>query len=236
MDEAQAKERMLEVENLTDALEDDDANWLLDWGTSHVGPLIKGISDDDQAGEKVNQLMGVMRSVNHITGDRNAAPPDELAGDVRDLVEKYNAAFSTKVNLSDEQIKALVGRIATLGERDAMQALLSSVEQPGAATSTTTSTTTASPASAPPASPAPGSAQQPPSTAGSANASDAKPSDTPSAATQANAGSAPPPQTASAQQTAPQAGPSQPARQANKQDGKSQAKQPGAAGQEESHA
>src|SRR5581483_5867011 len=166
MDEAQAKERMLEVENLTDALEDDDANWLLDWGTSHVGPLIKGISDDDQAGEKVNQLMGVMRSVNRITGDRNAAPPDELAGDVRDLVEKYNAAFSTKVNLSDEQIKALVGRIATLGERDAMQALLSSVEQPGAATSTTT----ASPASAPPASPAPGSAQQPPSTAGSANA------------------------------------------------------------------
>src|SRR5215470_12963108 len=106
MDEAQAKERMLEVENLTDALEDDDANWLLDWGTKKVGPLIQGIADDDQAGEKVNQLMSVMRSINRITGDRDAAPPDELAGDVQHLVEQYNAAFGTSASPSDAEIKA----------------------------------------------------------------------------------------------------------------------------------
>jgi len=133
MDVSEAKDRMLEVENLTDALEDDDANWLLDWGTKQVGPLIQGIADDDQAGEKVNQLMGVMRSVNRITGDRNAAPPDELADDIHQLVDKYNAAFGTSVSPSDDEIKALVGRIGTLSEHDAMQALLGSVTQPGAA-------------------------------------------------------------------------------------------------------
>src|SRR5215813_2454919 len=121
MDVAQAKERMLEVENLTDALEDDDANWLLDWGANRVGPLIQGISDDEQAGERVNQLMGVMRSVNRITGDRNAAPPDELADDVRELAAKYGTTFGTTVSLSDAQVEALVGRIATLNARDAMQ-------------------------------------------------------------------------------------------------------------------
>src|SRR5215470_7265831 len=118
MDEAQAKERMLEVENLTDALEDDDANWLLDWGTKKVGPLIQGIADDDQAGEKVNQLMSVMRSINRITGDRDAAPQGELADDVHQLVDKYNAAFGTSANPSDEQISALVGRIGTLNEHN----------------------------------------------------------------------------------------------------------------------
>lgn len=148
MDVSEAKDRMLEVENLTDALEDDDANWLLDWGTKQVGTLIQGIADDDQAGEKVTQLMGVMRSVNRITGDRNAAPPDELADDIHQLVDKYNAAFGTSVSPSDDEIKALVGRIGTLGERDTMQALLDSVAQPSAAPSASTAQSAPTPSAA----------------------------------------------------------------------------------------
>ena len=189
MDVADAKERMLEVENLTDALEDDDANWLLDWGTQRVGPLIQGIADDDQAGEKVNQLMGVMRSVNRITGDRSAAAPDELADDVRGLVEKYNAAFGTNVSPSDEQIKALVASIGTLSERDTMQALLNSVAQPSAAPS----------ASAPP---------------NAAASSDAQP-----AATQANASGEANAQPASTPQDTAQAAPSQTAKPDDTQPG-----------------
>jgi hypothetical protein len=203
MDEAQAKERMFEVENLTDALDDDDANWLLDWGTKQVGPLIQGIADDDQAGEKVNQLVGVMRSVNRITGERSAASPDELADDVRELVEKYNAALGTNVSPSDEQIKALVGRIGTLSERDTMQALLEAVVQPSAVAS----------ASAPRATPAP-------SVAGSG---DAKP-----AAAQASATGGTATQPAPAQQAPPQTAPAEIAKEDDKQ--------PGASGQENSHA
>jgi hypothetical protein len=208
MDEAQAKERILEVENLTDALDDDDANWLLDWGTKQVGPLIQGIADDDQAGEKVNQLMGVMRSVNRITGDRSAAPPDELANDVRELIEKYNAAFGTIVSPSDEQIKALVGRIGTLSERDTMQALLDAVAKPSAMTPAS-----AQPTSTPPVASAPSAARS----------GDAKP-----AATQpsSGAGAATPP--TPAQQAAPQAAQPETAKHPHKRDDE----QPSTSGQE----
>jgi hypothetical protein len=208
MDVSEAKDRMLEVENLTDALEDDDANWLLDWGIDKVGPLIQGIADDDQAGEKVNQLMGVMRSVNRITGDRSAAPPDELANDVHELIEKYNAAFGTSVNPSDEQIKALVGRIGTLSERDTMQALLDAIAQPSAVTPAS-----AQPTSTPPAASAPSAARS----------SDANP-----AATQpsSGAGAATPP--APAQQAAPQAAQPEAAKHAHKRDDE----QPSTSGQE----
>ena len=211
MDVADAKERMLEVENLTDALEDDDANWLLDWGAKQVGPLIQGIADDDQAGEKVNQLMGVMRSINRITGDRNAAPPDELTDDVHQLVDKYNAAFSTSISPSDEQIKALVGRIATLNERDTMQALLAAVMPTG------TTTSAAQPASAPQAAPASAPA-----------AGEVQPAGPPADATSAG-GKTVPPSSKPPQQATPQA-PQQP--EAAKQN----EKQPGTPGQEESHA
>ena len=49
MDEALAIERITETEKLTDGL-DDDANWLLQWGTSRVGGLIAGIADEEAAG------------------------------------------------------------------------------------------------------------------------------------------------------------------------------------------
>jgi hypothetical protein len=131
MDEAQAKERILESENLTDALEDDDANWLLDWGAKQVGPLIRGIADDEQAGNKVNELMATMRMLNQTVGDRPATNPKVLADDVRQFVERYNAAFGTSVSLSDVQIATLAQHVAALDPHDAMQVLLDSVAQPG---------------------------------------------------------------------------------------------------------
>ncbi len=208
MDVSEAKDRMLEVENLTDALEDDDANWLLDWGTKQVGPLIQGIADDDQAGEKVNQLMGVMRSVNRITGDRSAAPPDELADDIHQLVDKYNAAFGTSVSPSNEQITALVGHIGTLSEHDAMQALLDFVAQPSV----------------------PQAVQPAPSSASNAPAADATKPTEASASTK-NTKSAPgevAAPSASSQQAAPQTDRPEVAKQNGQQSGTS--------GQEESHA
>lgn len=223
MDVSEAKDRMLEVENLTDALEDDDANWLLDWGIDKVGPLIQGIADDDQAGEKVNQLMGVMRSVNRITGDRSAAPPDELADDVRQLVEKYNAAFGANVSLSDEQVTALVGRIAKLGERDTMQALLDAATQPAggaAASSSPTSAPQEKPAAAPSASNA--LAAEAPKSA------EASPSAT-------NAASAPG-QAAAQPNTAQQATPPATQSEAGKQESQQGDHKTDASGQEESHA
>jgi hypothetical protein len=93
MDRQTAIDRITETENLTDGLEDDDANWLLDWGIAHVDGLVTGIKDEDAAGEKLNQLMSVMRTLNQIAADRAAKPPDALAGDIRTFLERYQQAF-----------------------------------------------------------------------------------------------------------------------------------------------
>jgi hypothetical protein len=93
MDRQTAIDRITETENLTDGLEDDDANWLLDWGIAHVDGLVTGIKDEDAAGEKLNQLMAVMRSLNQIAADRAAKPPDALAADIRAFLERYQQTF-----------------------------------------------------------------------------------------------------------------------------------------------
>ncbi len=93
MDRQTAIDRITETENLTDGLEDDDANWLLDWGIAQVDGLVTGIKDEDAAGEKLNQLMAVMRTLNQIAADRAAKPPDALAGDIRTFLERYQQAF-----------------------------------------------------------------------------------------------------------------------------------------------
>jgi hypothetical protein len=93
MDRQTAIDRITETENLTDGLEDDDANWLLDWGIAHVDGLVTGIKDEDAAGEKLNQLMSVMRTLNQIAADRAAKPPDALAGDIRTFLERYQQTF-----------------------------------------------------------------------------------------------------------------------------------------------
>ena len=98
MDRQTAIDRITETENLTDGLEDDDANWLLDWGIAHVDGLVTGIKDEDAAGEKLNQLMSVMRTLNQIAADRAAKPPDALAGDIRTFLERYQQAFGAPKN------------------------------------------------------------------------------------------------------------------------------------------
>jgi len=93
MDRQIAIDRITETENLTDGLEDDDANWLLNWGIAHVDGLVTGIKDEDAAGEKLNQLMAVMRTLNQIASDRAAKPAGALAADVRTFLERYQLAF-----------------------------------------------------------------------------------------------------------------------------------------------
>jgi hypothetical protein len=93
MDRQIAIDRITETENLTDGLEDDDANWLLDWGIGHVDGLVTGIADEDAAGDKLNQLMAVMRTLNQIASNRAAKPPDALAADIRTFLDRYQQAF-----------------------------------------------------------------------------------------------------------------------------------------------
>jgi len=125
MDVQQAVDRILENENLTNNLEDDDAEFLLTWGTDHARALVPNIADDEQAGEKVNQLMAVMRSLNQIAGSLDAIDPDDL----QTFRERYEAAFgapAAPVDLAAE-------KLAALSPREAIEQLLTLVAPPAPA-------------------------------------------------------------------------------------------------------
>lgn len=85
MDKQRFIDRILETENLTDELEDSEAQWLLDWGIAALDPLLEGLEDAEIAGTKVNALMAVMRKLNHLVGRRDGRTREEIATDFADL-------------------------------------------------------------------------------------------------------------------------------------------------------
>ncbi len=93
MDIDRYKERILETENLTDELEDDEANWLLDWGVARLDDVLGDIDDEEAAGNQVNALMAVIRKVNRITGSYSDKDPESLAQELIALAELHRQAF-----------------------------------------------------------------------------------------------------------------------------------------------
>jgi hypothetical protein len=124
MDEQRAIERITETENLTDGLEDPDANWLLNWGVGLVHDLIHGVKDD-VAADKVHDLMAVMRKLNQIVADRAAKPPKALADDIKSFVSSYKAAFGKARRLKADDYKRAAEAICDKSPQEAMQALIS---------------------------------------------------------------------------------------------------------------
>jgi len=72
-------DRMLEVENLTDSLEDEDADYLLNWGVTQLKQKLGDIEDSEFAGEYTNDLMGFIRILNQIAGNLANIQPEDLA-------------------------------------------------------------------------------------------------------------------------------------------------------------
>lgn len=127
MEEQLAIDRILETENLTDGLEDDDANWLLDWGIGQVHGLINGIEDDDLAGAKVNALMAVMRRLNQIAADREVLSIEALSGEIRDFAKIYPKAFGKVRQIDNAAYTHTAEIIRSQSPLDAIQTLLALV-------------------------------------------------------------------------------------------------------------
>lgn len=130
MDETHAIERITENENLTDGLEDGDASWLLQWGTSHVRSLIAGAKDDEAAGEKINGLMAIMRSLNAIAASRAVETPANLRKDFQALRDQYIATFGSATPHREDAIARLISDLPRISAREAMQKLLVFLEAP----------------------------------------------------------------------------------------------------------
>jgi hypothetical protein len=128
MDKQAAIDRILETENLTDGLEDEDANWLLNWGINYLPALIGELEDEEAAGVKVNELMAVMRKINQITADRADAAAEDLAEAILGFAEAYAQAFGSTQPLTAQDAVGLAASLAAQPSRQAMLALIETVQ------------------------------------------------------------------------------------------------------------
>jgi hypothetical protein len=113
-------DRMLEVENLTDALEDEDADYVLNWGIEQLREKLGMIEDYDAAGEFTNNLMGFMRKLNNIAGDLENIQPEDLA----QLAERRQIVFGAGFEFSEDDYGMAAERLKLMTPSQAIKYLL----------------------------------------------------------------------------------------------------------------
>ncbi len=117
-------DRLLETENLTDALDDAEADWLLNWGVGQVARVTQGCADEDQAGEKVNALMSFMRRANRLAARKASRTPQALQEELAALGEIYLQAFGARRSLVGEELEVIAGELKALPVMDTLARLV----------------------------------------------------------------------------------------------------------------
>ncbi len=130
MDKQTAIDRLLETENLTDGLEDDDAGWLLDWGIRSVADLAPK-PGGEIPGTKVNELMALMREISRILAGRESAASGDLARAITGLAGAYARAFGRARRLSPDEAAGLAAGLPHQPTRQALQALIGAIRPGG---------------------------------------------------------------------------------------------------------
>ena len=124
MDKEPFIEQILETENLTEALDDNDASWLLDWGIGKLDTVLKGITNRETAGSRVSALMAVMRKMNAIVGSYPDKDSHAMAEDLAVLQDLYDAAFpSKKSSLARPDFAEAAVRLSQLSTRQVLEYL-----------------------------------------------------------------------------------------------------------------
>jgi hypothetical protein len=113
-------DRMLEAENLTDALEDEDADFLLNWGVTQLKEGLGKIEDHETAGEYTNNLMGFMRTLNQISEDLENIRPEDLTV----LAELRQKTFGTVQEQAIESYDEAATRLKGMTPRQVLEYLL----------------------------------------------------------------------------------------------------------------
>ena len=120
MDKSRFVEKILETENLTDNLEDADANVLLDWGLGHLNTVIDYTGDDETAGNQVLALMNAMRAINRIIGSFPVPNPEGL----KEFIEWYDCAFATSHNTYLIESEIIASQLTGMSSAEALLFLL----------------------------------------------------------------------------------------------------------------
>jgi len=125
MDKSQFVERMLGAENLTDELEDLQADWLLKWGIARLDQalLLAAENDPEAAGNQTNALMAVLRKINRMAGGRQGADPESLANEFAALNALFNSAFGGDRQSSPEECRQAAEHLAAMDAQPAVEFL-----------------------------------------------------------------------------------------------------------------
>jgi hypothetical protein len=115
-----AIDRITETENLTDNLDDDTAEWLINWGIESARKLIGSSTDKEVADVTINRIMAIMRKLNKIGANYQNVQLEELSS----FTEAYNKAFGT-TNHSNEQYQAVANEIKPMSSLDMIKSLIS---------------------------------------------------------------------------------------------------------------
>jgi len=123
MDEQILRDRLLESENLTADLPDEEARWLIEWGLAQIPLLIEGLTDEDAAAERLRALMAFIRRVNRLAARKQARPPETLVEELRGLLELYQQAFGAARPASERWLEAAARTLHAMPLRQAVQFL-----------------------------------------------------------------------------------------------------------------
>jgi len=113
-------DRLLESENLTDNLEDEDANVLIKWGIAQLDHLIEDGEDEENAGVKINRLTHLMRGINSTAGNPSAVSQEKLLK----LLEQYTQTFGKAHQINEEERKVVIDRLSKMQSGEAVKYLL----------------------------------------------------------------------------------------------------------------
>jgi hypothetical protein len=114
MDRQRFVDRILESENLTDELEDTEAQWLINWGTEQLNLIIVTSKDEAAVGEKVTALMAVIQKINRIAGFPPTTEAESLSSDLAFLKTLFNQAFDHDQGADDTHYLAAAKHMISL--------------------------------------------------------------------------------------------------------------------------
>ncbi len=121
MDIQTAIDRITEIESLTDEMDDESASWIINWAIETLRARLPQIADDDQAAEKTDDVIGVVKQLNTMTALIDQKKTSSLPARVAQFVAAYQKAFGQAQPVDPARVAT---EIAPKSPREAMEYLL----------------------------------------------------------------------------------------------------------------
>ncbi|MBX3080396.1 MAG: hypothetical protein KF716_02110 [Anaerolineae bacterium] len=142
MDAQAAVERLLEMANLTDDLDDEAADHLIEWGANSLRALIAFEDDDQTSGDKLNKVTGLMRAARQIARQAPTSNPQALQHYIQLFLNNATELYPAQaVQRGTEVVQSLADELAGKSPTQAIQQLLAAVVPSASAPPTVEDTT-----------------------------------------------------------------------------------------------